>query len=241
MDAYEPGSSFDAEAAAKHDDRGDEKAAVDFLAAHADQGPVLELAIGTGRLALPLAARGLRVDGIDIAPAMVERLRSKPGGDQLEVVIGDFADVDVPGRYPLVFLVWNTIFNLLTQDDQVRCFRNVAEHLTPEGRFVIEAFTPAFLFRLADDQQISVEELEVDRVQLGVLRHDAATQTLEQSHVSLSAEGVRLTPVAQRYAWPAELDLMARLAGLRLLARHEDWEETPFTSASDGHVSVYGR
>lgn len=241
MDAYEPAMSFDADSAEKHDQRGDEDAAVAFLAEHAKQGPALELAIGTGRLALPLAERGIQVDGIDIAPAMIERLRSKPGGDRLDVVLGDFADVDVPGSYPLVFLVWNTIFNLLSQDEQVRCFRNVAEHLTPEGCFVIEAYTPGFLFRLADDQQVAMEALEVDRVQIGVLRHDAATQILEQSHVSLSSSGVRLTPVVQRYAWPAELDLMARLAGLRLLRRYEDWEKKPFGPASQAHVSVYGR
>lgn len=241
MDAYDPAMSFDAESAAKHDERGDEEAAVAFLAEHAKQGPALELAIGTGRLALPLAARGIQVDGIDISPAMVDRLRSKPGGDRLNVVLGDFADVGVPGSYPLVFLVWNTIFNLLRQEDQVRCFRNVAEHLTSDGCFVIETFTPDFLFRLPDDQQVAMEALEVDRVQIGVLHHDPATQTLEQSHVSLSSSGVRLTPVVQRYAWPSELDLMARLAGLRLLDRYEDWEKRPFGSASQAHVSVYGR
>lgn len=241
MKSYEPVHSFDEVAARRHDERGDEAEAVAFLADLAEAGPVLELAIGTGRLALPLAARGLRVDGIDISPAMVERLRGKPGGDGIEVQIGDFADVDVPDRYPLVFVAWNSFFNLLSQDDQLRCFENVAAHLTDGGRFVVEAFTPTFLYRLADDQQVSIEALEVDEARMGLLRHDPATQRLEQSHVSLSAEGVRMTPVVQRYAWPSELDLMARIAGLRLEQRSGSWAGDAFTSESAAHVSTYRR
>src|SRR5712691_7483428 len=130
MKGYEPVMSFGEDVAQMYRDRGDEIAAVAFLAQLAGPGPALELAIGTGRIALPLAARGTRVDGVDISPAMVDQLRAKPGGDQLSVTIGDFADVPVPGTYRLIFVVWNTLFNLLTQDDQVRCFRNVAAHLT---------------------------------------------------------------------------------------------------------------
>ena len=147
---------------------------------------------------------------------MVERLRTKPGGDRLSVTIGDFADVPVSDRYRLVFVVWNSLFNLLTQADQVRCFENVAAHLTDDGSFVVEAFVPAFLHRLRNDRHVDAESIEVDEVRLDVLRHDAATQMLEESHVSLSRRGVRLNPVVQRYAWPSELDLMARIAGLRL-------------------------
>jgi len=241
MKSYDPTRSFDAEAALVHDRRGDEDVAVSFLADEAGGGPVLELAIGTGRLALPLAERGLRVDGIDIAPAMVERLRSKPGGDRLDVRIGDFADVEVEGRYRLVFVAWNSFFNLLTQADQLRCFENVAAHLDEGGAFVVEAFVPGYLYRLADDQQVAAEAIEVDRVQLGVLRHDPATQRLEQSHVLLGPAGIRATPVVQRYAWPSELDLMARAAGLALEARFSDWERRPFDAASRAHVSVYRR
>ena len=241
MKGYKPVFSFDEEAAALHDHRGDEEAAVEFLTEVAGEGPVLELAIGTGRLALPLAERGLRVDGIDISPAMVERLRSKPGGDQLEVTIGDFADVDVSGSYALVFVAWNTMFNLLTQSDQVRCFENVASHLTEGGAFVIEAYVPSYLHRLRDNQRVETEMIETDEVRIGVLRHDPASQKIEQSHVSLSERGVRLTPVVQRYAWPSELDLMARIAGLRLDGRFGGWDRTPFEAKSEAHVSVYRR
>jgi SAM-dependent methyltransferase len=243
MKDYDPKMSFDESVAAQYRDiqRGDEAAAVEFLAALAGLAPALELAIGAGRIALPLAARGLRVDGIDISPAMVDQLRSKPGGDKLTVVIGDFADVPVPGSYRLVYVVWNTLFNLLTQDDQVKCFMNVASHLTEEGVFVIETLVPAFLYRLTNDQYVKAEGIEVDEVRLDVLRHDAATQMIEESHVSLSPAGTHLNPVVQRYAWPAELDLMARLAGLRLKDRWGGWDRQPFTSASSLHVSVYGR
>jgi SAM-dependent methyltransferase len=243
MKDYEPVMSFGADVAQMYRDvqRGDERAAVAFLAHLAGPGPALELAIGTGRIALPLAARGIRVDGVDISPAMVDQLRAKPGGDQLSVTIGDFADVPVPGTYRLIFVVWNTLFNLLTQDDQVRCFENVATHLTDDGAFVVEAFVPAFLYRLRNNQYVEAEAIAVDEVQLDVLRHDAATQRLEESHVSLSRAGVRLHPVVQRYAWPSELDLMARLAGLRLKGRWGGWDREPFTASSSAHVSVYGR
>ena len=221
--------------------RGDEMAAVAFLEQLAGRGPVLELAIGTGRIALPLAARGIRVDGVDISPAMIAQLRAKPGGDAISVTVGNFADMPVPGTYRLIFIVWNTLFNLLTQEDQVRCFENVADHLTDDGAFVVEAFVPAFLYRLRNDQHVDAEAILVDEVRLDVLRHDMATQMIEESHVSLSSAGVRLHPVVQRYAWPSELDLMARIAGLRLKYRWGGWNREPFNSTSGTHVSVYGR
>jgi SAM-dependent methyltransferase len=241
MKGYEPVMSFGADVAQMYRDvqRGDELAAVAFLAHLAGPGPALELAIGTGRIALPLAARGIRVDGVDISPAMVDQLRAKPGGDQLSVTIGDFADVPVPGTYRVIFVVWNTLFNLLTQDDQVRCFENVAAHLTADGSFVVEAFVPAFLYRLRNHQHVEAEAIAVDEVRLDVLRHDAATQRLEESHVALSRAGVRLHPVVQRYAWPSELDLMARIAGLRLKERWDGWNREPFT-ATGNCISVYG-
>ena len=147
---------------------------------------------------------------------MVDRLRAKPGGDALDVTIGDFADVPVEGRYPLVYLVFNTLFNLLTQDDQVRCFVNVAEHLTDDGVFLVEAFVPTWLHRLRDDQYVDAERIEADRVTLDVGRHDPVAQILDESHVTFADGAVRVSPIVCRYAWPAELDLMARLAGLRL-------------------------
>lgn len=241
MKDYEPVASFGEEVARLDPQRGDEEDAVAFLAERAGAGPALELAVGTGRIALPLAAQGVRVDGVDLAPAMVEQLRRKPGGDRIQVTLGDFADVPVDGRYALVFVVWNSFFNLLTQDGQVRCFRNVAEHLGDDGCFVLEAYVPSFLHRLRNDQYVDAEAIEVDHVRLDLLRHDAAAQRIEESHVSLSAKGVRLTPVVQRYAWPAELDLMARLAGLRLRERWGGWRGEPFDARSAAHVSVYGR
>lgn len=243
MKGYEPVMSFGADVATTYRDveHGDERAAVAFLERLAGGGPALELAIGAGRIALPLAARGVRVDGIDISPAMLAQLKTRPGGSELSVTVGDFADVSVPGSYRLIYVVWNTFFNLLTQDDQVRCFENVAAHLTDDGSFVIEAYVPAFLYRLQNEQYVEAEAIEVDEVRLDVLRHDAATQVIEESHVSLSAAGVHLNPVVQRYAWPAELDLMARLAGLRLKERWGGWSGEPFTATSSTHVSVYGR
>ena len=241
MKGYEPVSSFDEDSAKKHEHRGDELAAVAFLEKIAGVGPVLELAIGTGRIALPLAAQGIRVDGIDFSEKMVERLRAKAGGEKLSVHITDFADVPVSGKYSLIYVVWNSLFNLLTQNDQVRCFKNVAAHLTEDGSFVVEAFVPTFLHQLRDNQQVAAESIEVDEVRLGVLRHDAATQKIEQSHVTLSPAGIRLDPVEQRYAWPSELDLMAQLADLQLKGRWGGWSREPYDSTSELHISVYGR
>jgi SAM-dependent methyltransferase len=247
---YEPIMSFGEDHAEEYDDlqrfsktpsRSDRAAAVTFLEKLSGRGPALELAIGTGWIALPLAARGIRVDGVDISPAMVDRLRAKKCGDQISVTIGDFADVPVPGTYRLIFVVANTLFNLLTQDDQVRCFENVAAHLTDDGSFVIEVFHPGYLYRLRDHQYVDAEAVEIDEVRLDVARHDPVKQLLEESHVSLSSEGVRLNPIVTRYAWPSELDLMARIAGLRLKERWGGWDREPFTSTSSNCVSVYGR
>ena len=240
---YEPVMSFGEDTAKRYDnvERGDEVEAVAWLEQMAKGGPALELAIGTGRIALPLAARGIRVDGIDLSTAMVALLSTKPGGADIDVTMGDFADVAVPGKYRLIYVVFNTLFNLLTQDEQVRCFENVADHLTDDGVFVVEAYVPAFLHRLRDNQYVEAEAIEVGEVKLDVLRHDMSTQIIEESHVSLSPAGVRVNPIVQRYAWPAELDLMARIAGLRLKERWAGWNRGPFTSDSDNLVSVYGR
>ena len=243
MDDYEPMTSFSRDAAKIYDEisrRGDDVEAVSFLARLAGNGPALELAIGTGRIALPLAARGVRVDGIDLSPAMVDKLRAKPGGEEISVTMGDFADVGVDGSYRLIFIVFNTLFNLLTQHDQVRCFENVAAHLTEAGSFVVEAFVPTFLYRSDTDQFVEAESIRVNEVRLDVGRHYPVKQMLDESHVSLSPKGVRLSPIVSRYAWPSELDLMARIAGLRLKNRWADWNERPFTAASNSHVSVYG-
>jgi SAM-dependent methyltransferase len=244
MESFDPAMAFGEDVTESYDDlnqRGDEVDTVALLAALAHGGRALELAIGTGRIAVPLAARGIRVDGVDISPAMVAKLRAKAGADQISVVMGDFAEVPVPGTYQLIFVVFNTLFNLLTQDAQVRCFENVAAHLTSDGSFVVEAFVPAYFYRLRDNQYVDVEAVAVDQVRLDVARHDPVMQLLEESHVSLSSGGVRVNPIVTRYAWPSELDLMARIAGLRLKDRWAGWNRQPFTSTSTKHVSVYGR
>ena len=218
----------------------DPTAAVDTLAALAGDGPVLELAIGTGRIALPLAERGVEVHGIDVSEAMVERLRAKPGGDRIPVTMGDFADVGVDGPFSLVFVGFNTFFALTSQDEQVRCFANVAERLTPNGVFALEGFVPD-LTRFRQHQSVNAITVELDHVMLDVSRHDPVAQRVDAHHVFIRESGVRLQPVQIRYAWPAELDLMARLAGLRLRERWSGWERSPFTADSGRHVSVYER
>jgi len=220
--------------------RGDEVAAVAFLAKLARRGPALELGVGSGRLALPLGAHGIRVDGIDISRRTVAQMRSKPGGKKIRVVIGDFTTVPVVGKYRLIYVVWNTFFNLPTQQAQVRCFESVAAHLTHDGHFVVEAYVPSFLHRLRNDQHVDAECIELDRVCLDVLRHDPAEQRIEENHVCLSRSGIKFGPVVQRYAWPSELDLMARLAGLHLTNRYSDWSGGTFDAKSELHVSVYG-
>ncbi len=243
MKGYEPGRSFDEDAAAVYDDepRGDEEAAVAFLERLAGGGRALELAIGTGRIALPLAARGVPVEGIDISGPMVARLRAKPGGDRIPVTMGDFADVPVSGTYQIVYVVFNTLFNLLSQEEQVRCFENVAGHLEEGGVFVVEAFVPSYLHRLRDDQYVDAEAIAVEEVWLDVGRHDPVGQVLEESHVRLTDGQVRVYPIVCRYAWPSELDLMARIAGLRLRERWASWQREPFGAASRNCVSVYER
>jgi predicted TPR repeat methyltransferase len=244
MEGYRPFDSYDESNAARYDElavRGDEEVAVAFLERIADGGPALELGIGTGRIALPLAARGVEVHGIDLSEPMVAKLRAKPGGDRIAVTIGDFSSTVVEGAFRLVYVVFNSFFNILSQDDQVRCFENVAAHLADDGVFVIEALEPTWLVSLAHDQYVHAEKIEPAAVMLDLLRHDGATQMIEENHVSLTAAGVVFNPVVQRYAWPSELDLMARIAGLRLHERWGGWSGEPFTSKSELHVSVYGR
>ena len=241
MKDYQPAMSFGPEVAAgdPHRLRGDEDDTVAFLRDLAGDGPALELAVGTGRIARPLAATGVRVDGIDISQAMVDVLRAQPGGDAIAVTMGNFADVPVPGTYRLIYLVYNTIHNLLTQDDQVRCFQNVAKHLVDDGVFVVEA-GPHAATHLVNDQYVHVDAIEVKQVWLDVARYDPVTQLLEESHVSLTDRGVRLFPIVTRYIWPAEMDLMARIAGLRLKGRFGGWDRRPYTAHSRNIVSIYG-
>ena len=214
------------------------QSAVDFLARLVGSGRALELGVGTGRIALPLAERGVQVHGVDASAAMLDRLRSKPGGERISVTVGDFADVPVEGQFDLVYVVFNTLFALLEQTDQVRCFANVASHLAQNGAFVVEAFVPdPTLYDRG--QRVSAVRVEADRVQLDASRIDPVTQRVTSQHILIGADGIMLLPVELRYAWPSELDLMARLAGLQLRERYAGWLREPFTATSPNHVSVY--
>ena len=209
---------------------------VDFLAGLAGGGPVLELGIGTGRVALPLAARGVRVHGIDLSEAMVAELRAKPGGEEIAVTFGDFATTRVDGTFPLAYLVFNTILNLTSQDEQVACFQNVAAHLEPGGCFLIEVGIPR-LRRLPEDERFV--PFSVTPTHLGIDEYDVAAQGLVSHHYTLRDGAWKLRSIPFRYVWPAELDLMARLAGMTLRERWSDWSREPFTSDSRKHVSVW--
>ena len=212
--------------------------AVDRLAALAGDGAALEFAVGTGRIALPLAERGVRVVGIDSSEAMLARLRDKPGAERVEALAGDMAATRVDGGFSLVYLVFNTIFNLTTQDGQVACFENAAAHLPSGGRFVIEARVPE-LQRLPLGQ--TVLPWRADAGAMSFYVYDVVTQRFSSQHFRFSEQGVRSTPVEFRYAWPAELDLMARIAGLSLEGRFGGWQGEPFTGLSRSHVSVYAK
>jgi hypothetical protein len=213
--------------------------AVDALAGLAGDGAALEFAIGTGRIALPLAERGVRVAGIDNSEAMLARLRETPGADKVEAMSGDMAVTRVDGEFSLVYLVFNTIFNLTTQDGQIACFENAAAHLGSGGRFVIEARVPE-LQRLPLGQ--TVLPWRADPQGMSYYVYDVVTQRLSGQHYHLLDDGrVQPSPVEMRYAWPAELDLMARLAGMRLEDRWAGWQREPFTALSPAHVSVYAK
>jgi len=210
------------------------------LAELAGGGNVLELAIGTGRVALPLAARGLAVQGIDASEAMVAQLRNKPGGSNIPVKIGDMAEVRVDDSFDLIYLVFNTIFNLTTQEAQVRCFQNAARHLRPNGVFVVETVVPD-ITGYVDDQRVKGSWARIDSVRFEVAIHDPVLQTVAFQRIVIDKEGTRIVPHYMRYAWPSELDLMARLAGLERRQRWAWWDHTPFTARSKSHVTVYGR
>ncbi|MEM8923220.1 MAG: class I SAM-dependent methyltransferase [Actinomycetota bacterium] len=209
---------------------------VDLLAELAGDGRALELAVGTGRVALPLAARGVEVAGIDLSRAMVARLRAKPHGDAIAVTVGDMATTRVDGEFSLVYLVFNTINNLVTQDAQVDCFCNAAAHLAPGGRFLVETLVPD-LRRLPPGERYVA--FSVSDEHMGIEEYDVVNQRSISHHLWL-VDGVgRRNAVPFRYAWPAEFDLMARIAGLRLESRWGDWRRSPFTAESDRHVSVW--
>jgi len=208
----------------------------DVLAGLAGGGGALELGIGTGRIALPLARRGVPVHGIDLSRAMVARLRAKPGGDAIGVTIGDFATTRVDGTFSLAYLVFNTINNLTTQEAQVACFGNAAAHLEPGGCFVIEVGVPE-LRRLPPGQNVVPFHVSPTRWAFDI--YDTATQAMSSNYVTIEGGRGEYRSIPFRYVWPAELDLMARLAGMRLRDRWEGWAREPFTSESRQHVSVW--
>jgi SAM-dependent methyltransferase len=209
---------------------------IDFLVELAGSGRALELGIGTGRIALPLAQRGVPVHGIELSKAMVARLRAKPGGEDIGVTIGDFATTTVEGTFSVAYLVFNTIENLTTQAAQVACFRNVAAHLEPGGCFVIEVGVPE-LQRLPPGE--TIRAFHVSETRWGFDEYDVARQGLTSHHFRIVDGRVERNSVPFRYAWPSELDLMAQLAGMRLRARWSGWKREPFTSDSRTHVSVW--
>jgi len=234
---------FDERVAARYDESAGEMfdpavvdPVVDLLVELAGGGPALELGIGTGRIALPLARRGVSVHGIELSRAMVARLRAKPRGDDIGVTIGDFATATVDGTFSVAYLVFNTIMNLTTQEAQVACFRNVAAHLGPGGCFVIEVGVPE-LQRLPPGE--TIRAFHVSETRWGFDEYDVATQDLTSHHLKIVDGRLERHSVPFRYAWPSELDLMAQLAGMRLRERWSGWKREPYTSDSRKLVSIW--
>src|SRR5215510_5700830 len=210
-----------------------------LLADLAGDGRALELGIGTGRIAIPLASLGVRVEGLDASHSMVRRMRNKPGGT-LDVTMGDMASLPVDGPFRLVYVVFNTFFSLLTQQAQLSCFRRVGDILEPGGAFLLECFVPD-VSRFSAHQSLRVVGIDDDATRIDASRHDPVTQQITASIMSVTPSGASMRPVRLRYAWPAELDLMAALAGLTRHDRWSSWERAPFDAASTSHISVYER
>lgn len=233
---------FDEKVAATYDDDVDSfnpeviEPVVDFLAELAGRGNTLEFGIGTGRIALPLAMKGIEVHGIELSNAMIAKLAEKTGSDRISVIQGDFTTTSCGGSFSLVYLIFNTIMNLTTQDEQVRCFQNAASHLKPGGSFVIEVMVPA-LQLLPHGQTNHVFDLCDDR--WGIDTYDVVSQSLTSHHLRVRNQKVELSSISFRYVWPSELDLMARIANLNLKARWGGWKKEPFTNTSRYHVSVW--
>ena len=215
-----------------------DKALIETLVDLSQGGRALELGIGTGRIALPLSQAGLDVNGIDASSAMLAKLEAKPGAEKIHTSTGNFADLAVEGQFDLIFVVFNTFFNLQNQAEQARCFQNVAKRLTPDGVFVIEAFVPD-MTRFIDRQTVRAINMDEYGVRLEVTQLELVKQQIRSQHVFLTEDGVRLFPVKIRFAWPSELDLMAALAGLELQHRWGSWDRDQLTDDSSSHISVY--
>ena len=216
----------------------DTEGAVEFLSGFAKGGNALELGIGTGRVALPLSARGATVHGIDASPSMVDKMRKKPGGENIALTLGDFADVPVQGLFDLIYVVFSTFFALLTQEAQVKCFHCCAQHLKKDGVFVLENFVPD-LTRFDRGQRTDTIAISKNMVRIEASLHDAVKQQVHAQHILIGEKGLRLYPVQLRYVWPSELDLMACLAKLELQNRFGGWRGESFSNASVRHISVY--
>ncbi len=215
------------------------EAAVETLTRLSNGGQVLELAIGSGRIGLSLANRGVDVRGIESSQAMIDLLRAKRGGEAIPVTVGNLRDVAVDGQFEMVFVAFNTIYALLTQEEQVLCFQNVAARLTDAGCFVVEAFVPTAKRRLEGGQAVRPTLVADDEVRFHLLSHDAVAQQIHGQTISMTRDGHAMYPSRLRYIWPSEMDLMARLAGLRLRERWSDWDARAFDDQSVKHVSIY--
>ncbi len=239
MEKYRP-ETYGEKIADVYDDwySSPDESSITLLSDLAQGGRVLELGIGTGRIAVPLQEKGIDVSGIDASPSMLAKLRDKPAGKDIPVTIGDFCEVPAEGRYDLIFIVFNTFFSLTTQESQLLCLENVARHLTPRGVFLIEAFVPD-IGRFDRGQSVRATDVDGNRVNIDVSRHDPLGQLVTSQHLVLSEKGVRLYPVTIRYTWPSELDMMARVAGMKLDDRWGDWKRGRFSADSGKHISVY--
>nr|WP_321442149.1 class I SAM-dependent methyltransferase [uncultured Hyphomonas sp.] len=217
---------------------GTTEAAIELLSEFALPRRTLEFAIGTGRVALPLAERGCRIEGIEASPLMVEKLRQKPGGHGIPVTIGDMSEVKADGMFDFIFLIFNTLYNLTSQATQVKCFRNAASMLAPGGAFLIEAFVPD-LSQFHDHRSVKPRHVGFSSLALEAAVHDPTTQRIDYQVLRVTPEGTKLTPLPMRYAWPQETDLMAQLAGMDLETRWGGWDKSDFTANSRMHISVY--
>lgn len=219
-------------------DPGTTSAAVDLIADLAGSGDILELAIGTGRVALPLAARGISIAGFDASPEMQAKLQAKPGGADIPTHVADMADFALGQRFDFAFLIFNTLYNLTSQADQVACFQCTANHLKPGGQFLVEAFMPNREV-FVNNQAVRTRHVSFDTAWIEAVQHDPVTQNINFQRIGFTPDGIKMVPLPMRYVWPSELDLMAQLAGMTLQHRWGGWQREPFTPASDMHVSVY--
>lgn len=221
-------------------DPGTTEDSVELIAELAGDGDILELAIGTGRMALPLAQRGLNVSGFDASPDMLAKLAAKPGGAAIPAWIAEMASFELGQTFDFAFLVFNTLYNLTSQEAQVQCFQRVAKHLKPGGRFLVEAFMPN-RERFGDNHAVRTRKVSVDSVLLEAVDHDPVTQKIDYQYIRITPDGTTLKPLPMRYVWPAELDLMARLVGLEPVEKWGGWRKEKLTPTSDMYVALYQR